>query len=184
MATKKSKSAKIKYTALVATSIDGRIAEGARSGTDWTSAEDWKYFQSVLSKSDAVIAGFNTYKVAEAGLKKRNTIVLTSKADKLKSQGSVIFLNPKKSNLKNFLQSKNYKNVAIVGGALVYNFCLENKIMDEIFVTIEPYIFTNGVPMFAGAKFKKHQFILVSAKKLNKKGTFLLRYKRKEMYGN
>jgi len=168
---------KIKYTAYVAVSIDGRIAKNSQSGTDWTSKEDWNFFQKSLKKFDAVVVGHNTYNVSKHRLKKRHTIVLTSKATKLKSFGSVIFFNPEKSNLKNFLKSKNYKKVAILGGGKVYDFCLRNKMLDELFVTIEPYVFTAGVPMFSGAKFKKYKFILQAVKKLNKNGTILLHYK-------
>ncbi len=164
-----------KYVAYVASSIDGRIAKSKTSGTDWTSKEDWKFFQGSLSQMDAVIAGHNTYKVAESGLKKRNTIVLTSK--KIKSFGSVVFFNPEKKDLKKFLTSKKYKKVGIVGGASVYDFCLRNKMLDELFVSIEPYVFTQGVPMFLGKTFKKYKFTLMSVKKLNKKSTLLLHYK-------
>ena len=168
---------KIRYIAYVATSIDGRIAKNAKSGADWTSKEDWNFFQKSLTKTDAVVVGLNTYKVAEARLKKRNTIVLTSKVGKPKIKDSVIFFNPKKSNLKKFLQSRNYKKVAILGGAKVYAFCLKNKMLDELFVTIEPYVFTAGIPMFFGKKFEKYKFSLQSIKRLNKSGTILLKYK-------
>jgi dihydrofolate reductase len=176
MATKKAQ-AKVKYTAFVAASIDGRIAKDEKSGTNWTSSEDWKFFQKSLSKMDAVIAGTNTYKVVGTRLNKRNTIILTSKVSKVKIFGSVAFLNPKKDSLKKFIKHKKYKSVGIVGGSHVYNFCLESKMLDELFVTVEPYVFGSGVPMFSGTKFKKHKFILESVKKLNKKGTILLRYK-------
>lgn len=169
---------KIKYTSYVAASIDGRIAKDNWSGTNWTSKEDWDFFQKSLAKMDAVIVGRNTYKVAKNYLKRRNAvIVLTSKVKNLKSIGRTVFFNPANYNLKKFLQSKNYKKVAIVGGAKVYNFCLENKMLDELFVTIEPCVFTAGVPMFSGNAFKKHKFYLQSVKKLNKKGTLLLKYK-------
>jgi dihydrofolate reductase len=168
---------KIKYSAFVVCSIDGRISENSKSGTSWASKEDWKHFQKSLSKMDAVLTGHNTYKVAETSLKRRNTIVLTSKVTAPKFSGSVIFFNPEKHNLKKFLQSKNYKHMGVIGGSQVYDFCLKNKMLDEIFVTVEPYIFTKGVPMFSGSAFKKHPFILQSVKKLNKKGSLLLTYK-------
>lgn len=170
---------KVNYVAYVATSIDGRIAENSKSGADWTSVEDWNFFQKSLNKFDAVIAGRNTYNVAKDSLRKRNTIILTSKVSLPKALGSVTFFNPQKFSLKKFIISKKYKNVAIVGGPKVYNFCLKNKMLDELFVTIEPYVFTTGVPMFAGDKFKKHKFILQSVKRLNKKGAILLKYKIK-----
>jgi dihydrofolate reductase len=160
----------------VATSIDGRIARDAESGTDWTSKEDWRFFQKSLAKMDAVIVGRNTYKIAEKRLRRRNTIVLTSRG-KFSQSGSVFFLNPSKHNLRAFLNEKNFKKVAIVGGGQVYDYCLRHKMLDELWVTVEPYVFTGGVPMFAGEGFKKHKFVLVSAKKLNKRGTILLQYR-------
>lgn len=166
--------AKTRYIAYVATSIDGRIAKNSHSAVDWTSSEDWNFFQKSLSKIDACIVGYHTYKTVEDRLKRRNTIVLTSK--KLKSSGSVIFFNPEKHNLKNFLADRGFKKVAILGGAQVYYFCLLHKMIDELFVTIEPYVFTAGVPMFQGDVFKKYKFSLKSIKKLNKKGTILLHY--------
>lgn len=168
---------KILFTAYMAVSIDGRIAKNESSGADWTSDEDWNFFQRSLDKNDAVIAGRNTYKVAEDRLRKRNTIVLTSKVNLPKVLGSATFFNPQKSNLKKFIISKKYKNIAIIGGPKVYNFCLRNKMLDELFITIEPYVFTAGVPMFAGNNFKKYNFILESVKKLNKKGAILIKYK-------
>jgi len=168
---------KIIYVACVVASIDGRIAKDDSSGTDWTSKEDWNFFQNLLSKMDAVVVGHNTFQVSAVRLRKRNTIVLTSKIAHQKIEGTVTFFNPKKENLKSFLEKRNYKKIAILGGGRVYDFCLRNKMIDEFFVTIEPYIFTAGVPMFTGNKFRKNKFILQSVKKLNKKGSILLKYK-------
>ena len=174
---KRKLSRKFTCVAYVAASIDGRIAKSGDSGTDWTSKEDWNFFQKSLEKFDAVVVGHNTFKVAKDRLIKRNTLVLTSKVNASRIDGKVTFLNPEKSNIKKFLQSKNYKKIAILGGPKVYNFFLQNKMLDELFVTIEPYVFTFGVPMFTGKVFKKYKFSLVSAKKLNKNGTLLLKYK-------
>lgn len=168
---------RIHFTAYVASSIDGRIAKSGKSGADWTSPEDWNFFQKSLRKVDAVIVGHNTFNVAQDRLKRRETIVLTSKVNKLKAQNKTFFLNPKRSNLKKFLENQKCKKVAILGGAKVYDFCLKNKMMDELFVTIEPYVFTAGISMFSGREFKKYKFLLQSVKKLNKKGTLLLKYK-------
>ena len=173
----KQKLVKTRFIAFVATSIDGRIAESGKSGTDWTSKEDWNFFQRSLKKFDAVVVGHNTFRVAKDHIKRRNAIVLTSKVHKIKTKGRAVFFNPEKSSLKRFLQSKNYKKVAILGGAKVYDFCLRNKMLDELYVTIEPYVFTAGVPMFSGVKFKKYKLLLQSTKKLNKSGTILLHYK-------
>jgi len=171
---------KILYVAYVATSIDGRIAQNNHSGTDWTSKEDWNFFQQSLKKIDAVIVGHATFKVAESRLRRRNAIVITSKVHRPKTEARTVFFNPRTSNLKNFLRKKHYKTVAILGGSQIYDYCLRHNMLDEFYVTIEPYVFTAGVPMFQGGKFKKYKFSLISVKKLNKSGTLLLKYK----YGN
>ncbi len=174
---KRKLSSRTVYVAYVAASIDGRISQSNRSKLNWTSIEDWNFFQKSIKKFDAVVVGHNTYKVFEINLKKRNTIVFTHQINNPKLFGSVTFLNPQKSNFKKFIKSKNYKKVTILGGPKIYNFFLEDGMLDELYVTIEPYVFTAGVPMFSSAKFKKYKFSLLSAKRLNKKGTLLLKYK-------
>src|SRR3989344_2857638 len=106
MKNQKRKLPQANFTAFVAASIDGRISASARSELRWTSKEDWNFFQKSLQKFDAVVAGYNTFRVAEARLKKRKAIIFTSKADKLKSSGSVVFFNPQKSDFKKFIKTQ------------------------------------------------------------------------------
>ena len=98
----------IKFIAYVASSIDGRIAKDNHSLV-WTSAEDQKFFQDSLTAFPAVIVGHNTYKVFSKSLQKRNTIVFTSKVKKNKVVNSVVFLNPKYTNIVDFLNKNHYK---------------------------------------------------------------------------
>ncbi|MEX2029322.1 MAG: dihydrofolate reductase [Candidatus Paceibacterota bacterium] len=170
-------SPKTLFVAYVATSIDGRIAENTHSEIGWTSKEDWYFFQKSLKKFDAVVVGHNTYKVFRDNLSKRNSIVFTRYANKPRLSGSVAFFNPQKYDFKKFIKNHNYKKIAVLGGPKVYDFFLKGGMLDELFVTIEPHVFTAGVPMFSGAKFKKYKFSLLSVKRLNKKGTLLLKYK-------
>ena len=165
-----------KYTAYIAASIDGRIAESPHSGVNFTSREDSSFFQRALKHAGVVVVGRNTFKIAEKGLRQRNTIVLTSRVTEPTISGSVTFFNPERFNIEEFIQNKKYKHVAIAGGPHVYNFFLEHRMLTELFVTIEPYIFGTGVPMFQGSSFKKFPLYLRSVKRLNKQGTLLLRY--------
>ena len=172
MATKKAR-----FFAFAAASIDGRIARDPLSGTNWTSKEDWLFFQKKLEQMDAVISGHNTFRVAEKSLRKRNTIVLTSRTRALKTEGKVVFLNPKTEGLPQLIKSRGCKKVGIVGGSKTYDYCLRNGMLDVLYLTIEPYVFTEGVPLFSGRDFKKYKFVLKSVKKLNQRGTLLLKYK-------
>lgn len=160
-------------TAFIAASIDGRISLSSTKKPDWTSQEDWEFFQASLAQMDAVVVGRNTYKAARERLIKRNTFVLTSQIKSSIQKGSVVFVNPKKVKLKDLL--KNYKKVAVVGGNEVYRFMLEEGLLDEIYLTLEPYIFGRGKEMFIHCK-KNTSLKLVSSTVLNEKGSLLLHY--------
>lgn len=162
------------FVAYVASSIDGRIALNTLHQPDWTSSEDWKFFQRELGNADAVVVGRNTFKTVEKRLQKRNTFVLTSKVKTTLAKDSVVYVNPKTASLSKLLSE--YKSVAVVGGASVYQTMLDKDLLDELYVTIEPLVFGRGRPMFEGG-LKNHVFTLVSQKKLNSRGSLLLRYR-------
>lgn len=64
---------------------------------------------------------------------------------------------------------------AVLGGGAVYQFILENKLLDEIFVTIEPFLFGRGKEMFVGG-IRTTRVGLLSVRRLNQNGTLLLHY--------
>lgn len=167
---------KPRYVAFVATSVDGRISLSSKHLPNWTSKEDWKFFQKSLSRFDAVVVGRNTYQLVAKRLRKRNTFVLSSRPKTFIRRGTVIFVNPKNVNFPELL--KRYKSVAVLGGGMVYRFMLENNLLDEIFVTVEPLIFGRGKEMFIGGT-RTARVKLFSVKRLNRAGTLLLHYKIK-----
>jgi dihydrofolate reductase len=162
-----------RYIAFVAASIDGRISLSSKHPPDWTSKEDWDFFQKSLSRIDTVVVGRHTYQSVAARLRKRNTFVLSSRPKTLVRRGTVTFVNPANVSLPKLLGG--YKSVAILGGGAVYRFMLEQGLLDEIFVTVEPLIFGRGKEMFAGGT-RTTRVSLLSAKRLNQEGTLLLHY--------
>lgn len=162
-----------RYIAFVATSVDGRISLSSKRSPRWTSKEDWEFFQKSLSRIDAVVVGRNTYESVSKRLRKRNTFVLSSRPKTLFRRGTVTFVNPKKVSFSKLLGG--YKSVAVLGGGKVYQFMLENKFLDEIFVTIEPLLFGRGKEMFVGGM-QTTRVGLLSVRRLNQNGTLLLHY--------
>ncbi len=165
---------KTRYIAFVAASVDGRISLSSKTLPHWTSQEDWKFFQKSLSRIEAVVVGRNTYLSAADRLRQRNAFVLSSRQKTSQRRGTVIFVNPTNVNLAKLVQQ--YKSVAVLGGGAVYRFMLENGLLDEIFITIEPLIFGRGKEMFVGGT-QTTQLRLLSVKRLNRAGTLLLHYK-------
>ncbi|MEK7181102.1 MAG: dihydrofolate reductase family protein [Patescibacteria group bacterium] len=165
------------YSMIVATTIDGKIATNKRQFTNWTSKEDKDFLHKLLDKSDVIVVGNNTYKTAKEPLSKRNCIVMTRKVLKATQRGErLVFFNPARESLDRFIRKEKYKRVAVLGGAQSYTYFLENNLLDEIYLTIEPLVFGKGFGMFATKKVLKRYFKLVSAKKLNKKGSLVLHY--------
>ena len=168
------------YVAIAAITLDGKIARHARQlSGDWTSEEDKKYFQAELKKFDAVLVGRNTFEVAKKHLLKRNTIVLTSGTKTTEEKyPHVWFCNYKKIGVNTFIHSLGFKKIAVIGGSKVYSFALKKKLLSELYLTVEPLIFGKGINLFDDSRFHMANFILVSIKRLNKRGSLLLKYKR------
>ena len=175
----KAKKQKAIYLAIAATTIDGKIAKDSRHMSDWTSKEDKDFLHEMLDTCDVVIIGNNTYKTAVKPLSKRNCIVFSRSVNQpIRKSEKLMYLNPEKSNIKTFIKNAGYKKIAILGGAQTYTYFLENNLLDEIYLTIEPIVFGGGINLFASKQTNDYHFKLNSAKKLNKKGSLLLLYKR------
>lgn len=170
---KQSQQHKTRYIAFVAGSIDGRISLTSKTEPHFTSKEDWQFFQRALARMDAVLVGRNTYLAVASRLRKRTTYVLTRRIYALYRRGSVTFINPTRVSLHKILGQ--YKTVAVLGGGSVYRFMLEHGLLDEIYVTVEPYIFGRGKTMFTGGT-KTFTVSLQSVHRINQTGTLLLHY--------
>src|SRR6266404_1536106 len=158
-----------KYIAIAAVTIDGKIAKTNQHMSDWTSKEDKDFLHAMLDKCDVVIVGNNTYKTAIKPLSKRNCIVFSRSANqRISESANLLYCNPDKMDLKKIISDRKYKNIAILGGAQTYSYCLENNFLDEIYLTVEPIIFGSGINLFSANNSTHDKFKLKSIKKLNK----------------
>lgn len=163
------------------TTLDGKIAKNSNHNVNWSSPEDKQHLNQMIDKSDAVIIGSNTYKVAKAVLSTeklagRNYIILTRSVDTTEEKETGrLFVNPENIDIRKLTEDLNYQNVAILGGGKIYSLMLERGWVDEIFLTIEPIIFGVGINFIDDTDLST-QFKLLDIKKLNKIGSLLLHY--------
>ncbi len=181
---------KPKYIAIAAITLDGKIAKDKKHLSNWTSREDKIFMRALLDKCDVIIVGNNTYKTAKGPLSKRNCIVFSRSVNKLISKSvKLVYCNPKKVDVKKLIRDRGYKRIAILGGAQTYSYCLKNKMLDELYLTIEPLVFGSGINLFDECILDKKsrpteilkkfwRVKLISIKKLNRKGSLLLHYNR------
>lgn len=163
--------------AIVAVTIDGKIALDAGHFSDWTSSEDKDFLHEMLDKSDVVVVGNNTYKTAIGPLSKRNCIVFTASVRTSEHKSDTLtYCNPASSDCIPLLEK--YRTVAVLGGTQTYTWFLENDLLDELYITIEPVVFGRGLNLFESTKDVLMKFCLESTKPLNEKGSLLLHYVR------
>lgn len=163
--------------AIAAVTIDGKIALDSSHFSDWTSPEDKDFLHEMLNTSNVVVVGNNTYKTAIEPLSKRNCIVFTTSVRTSERKSDTLaYCNPASSDCVALLQK--YETIAVLGGTKTYTWFLENDLLDELYITIEPIVFGRGLNLFGTATNLNTHFRLESTKPLNEKGTVLLHYVR------
>jgi len=105
----------------------------------WYYSSDLKKFKSLTigNKNNAIIMGKNTYlSLNNKKLSFRDNLILSKSLnidDKLDDNIIKTFKNLE--NLLNFIKTKNYDNIWIIGGSKIYELFLNNNLVDQIYLT-------------------------------------------------
>ncbi|MDQ8185991.1 dihydrofolate reductase family protein [Pelagicoccus sp. SDUM812002] len=167
---------------IAAQSIDGFIARPDRPGTGFCSDADSRFLRNALQDFDSLIMGRKTYETLRNRILKSVTkrflrkIVTrhpgTFSADA--RPGLVEFTDASPSSVLSELKTRGRKKTALLGGGEIYTHYLEEALVDELWITIEPLLFGGGTPLFTGASERSYE--LLESTKLGK-DTVLLKYK-------
>ena len=163
-------------------SADGKITAGNKIPVhEWASVEDRRYFSALIKKSRLVIMGRKTFDAARSVMTLSTTtlrVVLTRKPKtfaRLAVPEQLEFTDESPRALVKNLERRGYKEALLVGGAKINTIFLQENLVDELWLTIEPVFLGRGKSLFAKTTpdIKLH---LKSLRKLNTKGTLLLKY--------
>jgi dihydrofolate reductase len=170
-----------KVTLIAAMSIDGFIAPADKEklpSTTWTSKEDWRFFTKQSKAIGTMILGSKTFETIKRPLPERQMIVMTSQPERYAQfdDSSLVFSSAKPEVILADLAAKGIEQVALCGGAHIYALFMQLDLVDELLLTVEPYVFGEGIKLFAGQIEQK--FTLVSQEKLNENGTLVLSYQK------
>ncbi len=161
---------------IAAVTEDGFIARAASENSfDWTSREDHAFFVSKTKEIGTMIMGRRTFETIGKPLPGRRLIVLTHRPhpDPLHcmerggavraevtpprsggvgggNDGTVEFTSEETRALLARLEKEGVASVAVCGGAEVYARFLNDGLVDEAFLTVEPVHFGAGVPLAPG----------------------------------
>jgi len=169
--------------AVVAMSLNGLITDGDDSSVaNWTSAEDKVHFKSAKKSSKLIVMGKNTYLAMKESLILNDEtlrVVLVKNLGEFlhdTEDGRLEFSNLEPKQLVEWLEELGFSEMLLAGGSYIYSSFLDEGLINELQITVEPVVFASGTPLFSNLK-SMQNFKLLSSKQLNTDGTLLLSYK-------
>ncbi len=171
--------------ALVAVqSIDGFITFHRGSGTAaWASAEDGAHFRAAMDTYDCSVFGSTTYDVDRASIQAtlgshRLRVVVTRRPEDYEGDGvpdQLEFSDATPATIVAGLASRGFERCALLGGGRINTLFLQDDVVDELVITLEPRIFGSGTRLVDGSTDLLWELVDDSA--LNR-STRLLHYRR------
>ncbi len=137
----------------MAITADGKIAENTTHFANWTSGADKKMFVEKTKSAGVIIMGLTTYQTIGRPLPGRLNIVLTPEPEKEQNiPDSLEYTSKTPEEILVNLEKRGYKEAIIGGGATINGLFLQKNLIDEIWLTVEPKIFGEGLNLFRGAE--------------------------------
>ena len=143
---------------------DGKIAKTSDHFPDWTSKEDKKYFFETTKKHGVILMGEKTFKTFPKPLPDRLNVIFTLEKNPEK-QENVKWVSGEPEKVLKELENMGYKSAILGGGAYLNSQFLQKKLINEIWLTIEPKIFGDGLGVFGGDF--NQDLKLISVEKIN-----------------
>ncbi len=145
----------MKVILYMAISIDGYIAK-KDGDSDWVSEEAFKIFEKKIEEAGCIIVGRKTFEQYYGDIypvEGVTNIVLTSDATRQDKNENVIFVSSPKKALQ-ITEKKGYGKVLLIGGGHVNGAFIQDNLIDEVILCVDPLILGQGIKLFEN--FRKH----------------------------
>ncbi len=134
---------------IMAVTVDGKIAKYAAQPADWTSSADKRAFVKATKQAGVIVMGDKTYQTIGRPLPGRLNIVLSSRPEAARNiSGQLEFSDLSPIRLIKDLENRGFDKIVLAGGATTNTLFLKESLIDEIWLTIEPKIFGQGLSLF------------------------------------
>lgn len=139
----------MKIILMMAMTADGKIARSSNHFPDWTSKEDKKIFAETTKKHGVVIMGEKTFYTFPKPLPGRLNVVFTLEKNPPRIE-NVKWVSGEPEKVLEELEQMGHRSAILGGGGNLNAQFLKKKLIDEIWLTIEPKIFGDGLGIFSG----------------------------------
>lgn len=132
---------------IAALTADGFIGRTSGHTADWTGEEDKKVFVRLTKEAGTIVMGSRTFATIGRALPGRRNIVLTSRPEKITTEG----IEPTSETpleLVKRLEAEGVEALAVCGGAAIYDAFMSSGLVNELYLTYVPTIFGRGVALF------------------------------------
>lgn len=148
-------------------SLDGFIARGDGS-VDYTLKGTWKSYFDFCKSVKVLVIGKNTYDIMPSTefVKGCLYVILTHNVPKHPKIKNSLFTDKSPKEIIAMLRKKGYKHIGIGGGSKINSLFLNENLIDELIIDVEPVILGSGIKLFDKVSEKK--FELIKTTKLSK----------------
>lgn len=167
---------------VLVTSLNGKLTQAEKPSHFWASLEDQAYFNQLKQQADAIVMGAKTYLDAKAVMTLTPAtlrVVLTSHPKEYEPEtviDQLEFWQSSPQETMKRLRARNKSHILVVGGAQVAVQFLQEKLITDVYLTIEPLIFARGLSWEGTNLAFVSQLKLQSVQQLNSQGTLGLHY--------
>ncbi|OGZ44491.1 MAG: hypothetical protein A2719_05205 [Candidatus Ryanbacteria bacterium RIFCSPHIGHO2_01_FULL_45_22] len=156
----------MKVILYMAISLNGMIAK-SDDDTSWISKEEWDSYSLAVRTAGNLIVGHRTYNILTkqpefSEFKDVKLIIVAQDDFQTLAQNHLVAHSPKEA-LKLL---SDFEKVVVAGGSTLNASFVEENLIDEIFIDIEPIILGQGIPLFRDKNFERN-LKLVSQKKIS-----------------
>lgn len=173
----------MRVTFVAAQSVDGFITKHEVPGTAFTSAADKLHFARGLEGFDCSVLGAATYRAMRAEIRRRigagrRRVVLTRTPAAFAEDavpGALEFTAEPAVVLVRRLAAEGHRECALLGGAQIHHLFLAERLVDALWLTIEPRLFGGGTALLAARL--DVTLALESVERLPASDSLLVRYR-------
>ena len=156
----------MKVILYMAISLNGMIAK-SDDDTSWISKAEWDSYSLAVRTAENLIVGHRTYNVLTkqpefAEFKDVKLVVVAQEDFQTLTQNHLVAHSPKEA-LKLL---SDFEQVVVAGGSALNASFVEENLVDEVFIDIEPIILGKGIPLFRSKDFERN-LKLIGQKKIS-----------------